>query len=394
MSWSVLAPLAALAITVATMHTATALARAIRRSDYQLFEDASKESYAREFPIPTFDQSPAEESRKSLSPFVDMMHQAANARQTSYHNAVAGSAGCLVAAFLAQVLGTLPEDDWRSMGANYQQIEHVLTWLDAIAILLVLTLFHDARKANRHWITARAGTELLRQYQFLNLVFPDWNPGPRFDEGKSQFDLEVEAVKARVQEGSISEIISRIERFWSERKASIETRAIEEFDMPVDASVVYLRRRVRRQLGWFADSKARLEHIAERRGIILLSLYFVAVTLSVVKLLWFLSTDHSPSYLLQFLLVLTGMAGAMTAYYINQNARSLIHRYNTQQRRIAEWLNDFDKRWSFTDLPSRTMEVSDKAEMRIRVLEFEDLMIEELIDWVHITSHDAIELAP
>lgn len=164
--------------------------------------------------------------------------------------------------------------------------------------------------------------------------------------------------------------------------------------MPVDASVVYLRRRVRRQLGWFADSKARLEHIAERRGIILLSLYFVAVTLSVVKLLWFLSTDHSPSYLLQFLLVLTGMAGAMTAYYINQNARSLIHRYNTQQRRIAEWLNDFDKRWSFTDLPSRTMEVSDKAEMRIRVLEFEDLMIEELIDWVHITSHDAIELAP
>jgi hypothetical protein len=27
-------------------------------------------------------------------------------------------------------------------------------------------------------------------------------------------------------------------------------------------------------------------------------------------------------------------------------------------------------------------------------LQFEDLMVEELIDWVHITSYDAIELTP
>jgi hypothetical protein len=35
-----------------------------------------------------------------------------------------------------------------------------------------------------------------------------------------------------------------------------------------------------------------------------------------------------------------------------------------------------------------------KNDMRAQILRFEDLMIEELIDWIHITSHDAIELAP
>lgn len=32
--------------------------------------------------------------------------------------------------------------------------------------------------------------------------------------------------------------------------------------------------------------------------------------------------------------------------------------------------------------------------MRTQILRFEELMIEELIDWAHITRHDAIELAP
>ena len=34
------------------------------------------------------------------------------------------------------------------------------------------------------------------------------------------------------------------------------------------------------------------------------------------------------------------------------------------------------------------------TDMCDRLLEFDDLMIEELVDWIHITSHDVIELAP
>jgi hypothetical protein len=35
-----------------------------------------------------------------------------------------------------------------------------------------------------------------------------------------------------------------------------------------------------------------------------------------------------------------------------------------------------------------------KCEIRTLILQFEDLMIEELIDWIHISSHDVIEMTP
>jgi hypothetical protein len=35
-----------------------------------------------------------------------------------------------------------------------------------------------------------------------------------------------------------------------------------------------------------------------------------------------------------------------------------------------------------------------KNEIRELILRFEDLMIEELIDWIHISRNDAIEVAP
>jgi hypothetical protein len=61
--------------------------------------------------------------------------------------------------------------------ADHQSVEYVLTWLDAVAILFVLILFLYARSASRRWIVARVGTELLRQYQFQNIVFPIANIG-------------------------------------------------------------------------------------------------------------------------------------------------------------------------------------------------------------------------
>jgi hypothetical protein len=59
------------------------------------------------------------------------------------------------------------------------------------------------------------------------------------------------------------------------------------------------------------------------------------------------------SYLLGVALITTGASAAMTAYYINQNTRSLIHRYYSQQRFIQRWLRDFNERWNFAGLPSR-----------------------------------------
>jgi hypothetical protein len=390
--WGLLAPLIAVAITVAAMQAAVVLTGAIRGRDFRRFEDQSKERIARRFPIPTVDQSTAEEGRKSISRFLDKAHQAASAAQTTYHNAVVRSAGCLVLAFLALAFGTLRPDDW-PVWLDWRSLELVLSWIDATSIIVVLILFLYGRMISPPWIASRAGTELLRQYQILRVVFPNTISSDPADD-QTQFDIEADLVATRVQDGSITDIVARIERFWSTRKASIESRMLTDENLTTDALMVYLQKRARRQLGWFIDSKARLEHIAKRREILLLSFYCIAAALAVVKLAWFLCGGHSPPYLLPVLLIVTGLSAAMTAYYINQNSRSLIHRYNTQQRFISGWLVAFNERWNFAGLPSLTIDLVGKNDMRAQILRFEDLMIEELIDWIHITSHDVIELAP
>jgi hypothetical protein len=393
MSLGILAPFIAFVITIAAMQAAVVLTGAIRERDYSYFEDASKESIARQFPLPAVDASTAEARRKSLSPFLDKSHKHASVAQTKYYNAVVRSAGCLVLAFLSLAFGTLRPEDWPAW-LDWPFLELVLNWIDVIAILFVLILFLYGRRACRPWIAGRAGAELIRQYQFLSLVFPSAISLRPDDDLKTTFDIEVGLIAASVQNGSLTDIATRIERFWSTRRASIESRSLTDADLTADGLVVYLERRARRQLGWFADSKGRLEHIAERRNIVLLSLYYITAGLAVIRHVLFLRGEHSQAYLEPLLLIATGMSAAMTAHYINLNSRSLIHRYSAQQRFITSWLATFNKRWKFVNLPSLNIDNPAKNDMRAQILRFEDLMIEELIDWIHITSHDAIELAP
>ncbi len=54
----------------------------------------------------------------------------------------------------------------------------------------------------------------------------------------------------------------------------------------------------------------------------------------------------------------------------------------------------FNKAWMFECLASLTLDAASKNDVRERILNFEELMIEELTDWISITGHDAIELAP
>ena len=392
-SWGVLAPIVALFITVAAMQAAVALTGAIRGRAYGNFENKSADSLVQRFPLSIIDPSTAEERRKSLSPLFEKAHQAANATQRNYYNAVVRSAGCLAFAFLALAFGTVAPEDLPTW-LDRSSFELVLSWIDVIAIVFVLILFLHGRIACRPWIAGRTGTELLRQYQILSVVFPSAISAASANDINTQFDIEAGLVATCVQKGSIADIAARIESFWSRRKASIENYVLTEGDLTADALLVYLRRRALRQLGWFTDSKARLEHIAERRNILLASLYCMTAGLAVIKHALFLYSGHSPAYLPPLLLVVTGMSAAITASYINQNSRSLIHRYNSQQRAITGWLLTFNEYWNFAQLPSLTIDIAAKNDIRAQILRFEDLMIEELIDWLHITGRDAIELAP
>jgi hypothetical protein len=409
-SWEILAPLIALVVTAASMRLAIFGTGWVRRHDYLLFENSSRKELTQTFPLPKIEPSVAELRRKLLSPLVDKLHQDAREAQTTYYNAVVSSAGCLVLAFLALALATFrPEDlpqSWSTLpplkflSQTWPQVEWFLNWVDVIAIGYVLLIFHRGHRASGTWLAVRARTEFLRQYQFLDLVFPNaLSPSPG-DNLKAQFDREDDRVTADVQHGPFTEIVPRIERFWSTRRASIANSTLAEDDLTADALLVYIERRVRRQLGWFTDSQARLEYIAERRKCFLLWLYRITATLAIIKLsfgLPFSLFEHSSNLhrlVLPFLLFVTGLSAAMTAYYINQNSRSLIHRYYTQRRFIAAWLKSFNERWSFDSMRSLPIDESARRDIRARILHFEDLMIEELIDWTHITNYDAIELAP
>src|SRR5436190_1817594 len=105
MTWGEVAPFVALVITLVGMQAAVVLTTGIRKHDFYRYEDRSRKDFARQFPLPPVDQSPAEQRRKALSPFVEKVHNTANAAQTTYHNAVVRSAGCLVLAFTGLVLG-------------------------------------------------------------------------------------------------------------------------------------------------------------------------------------------------------------------------------------------------------------------------------------------------
>jgi hypothetical protein len=389
----------ALCVVALAMLIAAAAFGAVRRRDFRHFENRSKAWLAFRFPIPTIDpSSPAELRRRELSPLVALAHRKANAAQNRYHRCVSAAAGCLIVASLALVLDLLLETGWPdhdAFGLSRHAVEAVLTWIDAIAIAGVLVMFLCGRRVNRRWIADRAAAELLRQYHCLDLIFPSASSPTPASDPEARFNFESAAVAAGVSEGPTPDIVTRIEQFWSERRDRIAHHPLTEQDLSTDAVLIYLERRVRSQIGWFADSKARLEGIAERRNYVLIMLYSATAFLAASKLLLFLITGRQPVYLVLAVIVATGISAAFTAYYINQNSRSLIHRYNTQLRRLAVWLEEFDHRWRIAELSSsRSFDLREKDELRAGILGFEALMIEELIDWSHITSNDTIELAP
>jgi hypothetical protein len=327
--------------------------------------------------------------RSFLSTFVEVRHKVASTAQTKYYNAVVCSAGCLVLAFTALAFGPLTE-----VAVKWRLAEEILNYIDLIAVYFTLVLFLYGQRAGRPWIAARTATELMRQFQFLDMVFPNLLTPLAAGDIKTQCDREVERVVKDVERGEFAELIPRIERFWSARKALLTKGAVGDGDLTPDALLVYLSKRVRRQLGWFTDSKDRLEYTARRRRLLLTFLYLLTASIAAIKFGCFMIGNDLHRYFLPFLLIVTGISAAMTVQYISQNSRSLIHRYNTQSRFITSWLLSFNKSWKFDQLESLTLDPAAKENIRSRILNFEDLMIDELVDWIHITGHDAIELAP
>ena len=89
---------------------------------------------------------------------------------------------------------------------------------------------------------------------------------------------------------------------------------------------------------------------------------------------------------------ITAVSAALSSRYLGRNDRSLLHRYAAQERKIEDWLESFLPKvpgiGTLTAAPVSVLSVGKD------LLVFEDLMVDELVDWIHVTQHDTIELAP
>jgi hypothetical protein len=266
-AWWILAPLVAFLATAVAMQLAVYVTTVIRRRDYHLFENKNAPFVTEKFELPHVECVLAEARRETLSPFVGEVHKEAINAQAKYFNAVVRSAGCLALAFVAMAGGTLrAEDCWAWL--DWHSVEYLLNCVELVSIVSVFSLYFYARWASSRWLVARVKAELTRQWQYLALVFPSAFTST-LENTRAELDREFDRITA------LAKMAERIDRFWFKRTASISSREPTEADLTADATVAYIRHRVRRQLCWFADSKDRLQYIAERRATLLMALYFL-----------------------------------------------------------------------------------------------------------------------
>lgn len=181
------------------------------------------------------------------------------------------------------------------------------------------------------------------------------------------------------------------------------------------------------QAGWFRYSLARISGYGTWRAVTLQRIFFVTLLVAAFKAWLLLGGPYSLAWLKPWatlaILVMIGLSVAISALYLNQNNRSLSHRYSAQIRSIDDWLvrhsallssisTSYDQTVAKTlpegsdqrvsDNPGaveletgRALRIDDeaKADLIAQMLIFEDLMAEELLDFLSISEHDALEIS-
>jgi hypothetical protein len=343
-------------------------------------------------------------------------HQEANTLQSRYHRHVARCVCCFGLALITLGLSL----------TLYRASEIAEIYASAVELTAFCVAFWQWRAAhvmNRLWIIARTRVELLRQWSFLSSVFDEFdNVDP--DGAKREFDLTAAAIDAAIAAATPSSswwrlfprvyteaqsgqaIEAHLASYWHDTRAQYLAKA-GTAALTFNDFFFYIRRRAIRQLAWFRLAQLRVERAASRRDLTMAILFIASIALALGKLMIvFASADraelHSAINLISFgLLLTTALSAALTALYLSRNDRSLMHRYSAQERRIEEWLRNVQRA-----LPSRKEGAASEARppalapgqtllspaLREQVVEFEQLMLDELIDWIHISTHDALEL--
>lgn len=262
--------------------------------------------------------------------------------------------------------------------------------LDVAALLLVGGAFFQSGRFRAQWIRQRAKTEFLRQW--AQVEFALLADVQRMTQEYDTFVARVDAALAPERGDLLEAVIA----FADCRVEEIRLRFNTVQQVQPDALASYLQRRPIRQVKWFSTSVDRISMQHGRRGTYMLILILLAALAALVKFVALVVvTDGTvaANVAMFALLLFIGLAAASTSAYLGQNLRSVRHRYRAQLRAIDDW---FAAHKDIVALAQARREVSarDVPALAEAVVGFERLMNAELIDWIAISTHDAMELAP
>jgi hypothetical protein len=356
-----------------------------------------------------------EQLRKSGTDRLDGSHREAITLQNRYHDAVASGVAALSVGFLSEAIAA-------TVGADSSLLLRFCASLDCVCFGLALFSFWRAIHTNKTWVSARARNELLRQWCTIdNLLLDD----ARKPDVASRFDAFAGRITALLYGPETSwaarvyrfivdsfrtifrlrsaprdsqDLQEKIAGYWSARRSELE-KVLATVTFTPARLAIHFQKRPRTQAIWFGASRNRLVRQSHWRSTVLVWSFFLTLMVSVAKGLLVFglmpSGDRAEPYLTLVAFFLIGVSSTLTGLYLNQNARSLIHRYRTQDRKIRAWISHYAKLFE-GDNQTDTAQFSDeaRAEIAAQILAFEDLMIDELIDWIAITEDDVMELAP
>ena len=294
-------------------------------------------------------------------------------------------------------------------------IEGFMPYVASLELLALICALHQwwfALRSNYAWIAARTRAELLRQENFLSVLFGPPNARPSDAEIDETFEEQARQIGNKVVQGdwprkwprfwniADESMTGRVRAYWTSRRH--ELQSVSGITAPVGTNdlLLYIHSRPLNQYMWYRTSHHRLYRNGRVRVLLLASLYVCAIVFALGKAIVShlkpeAVTDPTSTIgdILSFVVfAATTISAALTALYLSRNDRSLLHRYAAQEEAIKNWLKEFLSRIPGIATPlASPVAFSDISE---DLLLLEDLMINELADWIHISQHDTIELAP
>jgi hypothetical protein len=288
--------------------------------------------------------------------------------------------------------------------------------VDVFALLITFQQWLAALGANQRWVATRVKTELLRQWAFLTTLVNWSKPESAIASALEMFENKAGEIEDKVVQDRLSvwwrrllslfrkkrfpdtTIEERIAAYWRMSRDEYERR-LEGLRLPAGDLAHYISRRPIRQLAWFRLAQVRLHQQAKHRERWLAICYTASVILALIKLAMVHQQDIGTEFpaaadflgtlsmdtVSMALLGMTILSTAATALYLSRNDRSLLHRYAAQERAIEGWLKEFGG-------AAKVSAAGAAIRLEQRLLDFEALMIDEIIDWLHISAHDTLDL--